>query len=103
MKSILEPQGSDACYVCGATGYLEEHHIFYGTANRKQSERAGLKVHLCLRCHRGSGTGIHGGNRELDIFLKQEAQRAYEQTHTRAEFMALIGRNYLEEQDEEYG
>lgn len=85
------------CYACMAMGYLEEHHIFHGTANRKQSERAGLKVHLCYRCHRGSGTGVHGGNRELDRRLKQEAQRAYERTHTRAEFIALIGKNYMED------
>lgn len=97
MKSILEPQGADMCFVCDAMGYLEEHHIFHGTANRKQSEAAGLKVHLCLRCHRGSRTGVHGGNWELDEQLKQQAQRVYEQTHTREEFIAIIGKNYLEE------
>lgn len=97
MKSILEPQRPEECYACGSQGYLEEHHIFYGTANRKQSEAAGLKVHLCLRCHQASGIGVHGGNKELNQWLKQEAQRAYERTHTRVEFIALIGRNYLEE------
>lgn len=96
MKSILEPKGADICYACGAMGYLEEHHIFYGKANRKRSEAAGLKVHLCFRCHRGSRTGVHGGNWELNEQLKQQAQREYEKTHTRAEFIALIGKNYLE-------
>ncbi len=97
MKSIMELPKARECYVCGSTGQLEEHHIFFGTANRKHSERAGLKVHLCIRCHRGSGTGVHGGNRELDRRLKEEAQQAYERTHTRTEFMKLIGKNYLEE------
>jgi hypothetical protein len=29
--------------------------------------------------------------------LKMECQREYERHHTRAEFMALIGRNYLDD------
>lgn len=95
-KSIMEPKGSRTCFACGAAGYVEEHHIFHGTANRKRSEAAGLKVHLCHRCHRQSGTGVHGGNRGLDIRLKQEAQKTYERTHTRKEFMELIGKNYLD-------
>ena len=28
--------------------------------------------------------------------LQQDGQRAYERTHSREEFMALIGRNYLD-------
>lgn len=31
---------------------------------------------------------------------RKEAQRAYERTHTRAEFISLIGKNYLEEDGE---
>lgn len=103
MKSILEPPHPEECYACGAMEYLEEHHIFYGSANRKQSEAAGLKVHLCIRCHRGSRTGVHGGNKELDQQLKRSAQLIYEKSHSRAEFMDLIGRNYIEEsQNEKY-
>ena len=43
-----------------------------------------------------SDEGIHNGNMELDIKLKQDCQRAYEaEGHTRAEFIKLIGNNYL--------
>ena len=30
------------------------------------------------------------------LLLQQDAQKAYERTHTRAEFMVLIGKNFLE-------
>ena len=42
MKSILQTEKK--CYICGCMGYVEEHHVFHGTANRKKSERHGLKV-----------------------------------------------------------
>ena len=42
------------CYLCGANGAadpLHWHHIF-GGANRKHSEKYGLKVRLCgQQCH----------------------------------------------------
>ena len=45
--------------------------------------------------HRGT-YGVHGKfGRDLDIKLKQDAQRKYEETHTREEFIKLIGKNYL--------
>ena len=41
--------------------------------------------------------GVHGRDgHELDLRLKRECQREYETTHSREEFMALIGRNYLD-------
>ena len=42
-----------------------------------------------------SDEGIHNGNIELDLELKRECQRAFEEDHTRAEFIRLIGKSYL--------
>ena len=95
MNSILEPKGCRICYVCGMELYTEEHHIFYGTGNRKQSEKHGLKVHLCYRCHRAPKSGIHGGNRELDLWLKQTGQQAFEALYGHEVFMQEFGKNYL--------
>lgn len=93
MKSIL--QDKKESYISGSTYNLEEHHIFFGTANRKVSEKNGLKVWLTSEEHRGT-YGVHGKfGRDLDIKLKQDAQRKYEETHTREEFIKLIGKNYL--------
>lgn len=96
MKSIIQKHNNH-CFVCQIPKGmpLEEHHIFFGTANRKISEKYGLKVPLCYEHHRGTN-GVHGKNgRQLDIKLKKIAQRKYEETHTREEFIKLIGKNYL--------
>ena len=93
MKSIL--QDKKESYISGSTYNLEEHHIFFGTANRKVSEKIGFKVWLTAGEHRGTD-GVHGKNgRQLDIKLKKIAQRKYEETHTREEFIKLIGKSYL--------
>lgn len=73
--------------------YLEEHHVF-GGPNRKISEAEGLKAYLCLEHHTAGPAAVHNSHENMRI-LQQDAQRAYERTHTRGEFMALVGRNYL--------
>lgn len=91
MKSIVQTDKS--CFLCGRECLLERHHIFAGTANRRISEREGLWVWLCHDCH----TGTNGAQYEADTnrYLKQEAQMAYEQTHTHDEWMRLIRKNYI--------
>lgn len=91
MKSILQTEKK--CYVTGATNSLHLHHIYPGK-NRKISDQNGFTVWLRSDWHNMSGYGVHF-NKELDLHLKQECQRKYEETHTREEFMALIGKNYL--------
>ena len=90
-KSIIKNERE--CYLCGKTVNLERHHIFGGVANRKISEQLGLLVYLCHDCH----TGTEGAqyNKDLNLRLKQDAQRAFEQNHTREEWMNWIGKNYL--------
>ena len=41
-----------------------------------------------------SDNGVHF-NMSLDRYMKRWAQKKYEETHTREEFLKLIGRNYL--------
>lgn len=92
MNSIVSK--SKCCWVCGSP-YVHLHHIFFG-ANRKNSDKNGLTVYLCPEHHNMSNEGVHF-NKDLDLKLKHTAQRAYEKTHTRDEFMKLIGKNYLED------
>jgi hypothetical protein len=92
-KSII--QDKKECYICNSTYNIEEHHIFFGTANRKVSEKFGLKVFLCTEHHRGT-YGVHGKNGKLlDKQLKKMAQRKFEETYTRNEFIRNFGKNYL--------
>lgn len=91
MNSII--QDEKVCYVCGTTYGLHEHHIF-GASNRKWSEKYGLKAWLCAPHHNMSDQGVHF-QPELDRELKQIAQRKFEETHTREDFLRIFGRNYL--------
>ena len=93
MKSIL--QSKKECLVCKRTTGLHEHHVFEGTANRKKSEKDGLKVYLCPWHHNASNYGVHF-NKTLDLAIKQLAQREYEKSHTREEFIERYGKNYLD-------
>ncbi len=93
MKSII--QKDKECLVCGSWN-IEEHHIFFGQANRKLSEKHGLKVWLCPTHHRGT-IGVHGRDgHKLDIELKELGQKAFEWKHTREEFIKIFGKNYLD-------
>ena len=73
---------------------LHYHHIYFGTARRKISEKNGFKVWLCYDHHEGT-YGVHGKNgHSLDLFLKVVCQKKYEETHSREEFIKLIGESY---------
>lgn len=91
MESIM--QDGRFCYLCGSKVGLESHHIFGGVANRPISEKYGLKVWLCHECHTGTDGAQY--NKAKNLLLKQQAQRAFEKNHTRAEWMQLIRKNYL--------
>ncbi len=92
MKSIIQTEKE--CYVCRTTYNLQDHHIIYGTSNRKNSERYGLKVWLCLDHHIGN-TGVHF-NKDLDIHLKKLAQEHFEARFgERNDFRGIFGKSYL--------
>ena len=94
MDSILQTEKK--CYITGATTNLHRHHIYFGNPNRKISEKNGFWVLLRADWHNGASYGVHF-DRSLDLELKRSCQSAYERTHTRQEFIRLIGKNYLEE------
>jgi hypothetical protein len=81
------------CYICGSHSWLEEHHIF-GGANRKLSEKYGLKVMLCHYCHNEPPNGVHH-NKENMLKLHQKGQEAFELFYPEEDFMQIFGRNYL--------
>lgn len=80
------------CFICHGEQNLEVHHVFFGTANRKQSEKHGLTVPLCPDCHRGP-KGVHNNN-QLDLYIKRYSQLQFEKEHSFEEFMRVIGKNY---------
>lgn len=90
MKSIISNEKK--CFICGS-GCVHKHHIFFA-ANRKISEENGFWVYLCPMHHNMSDCGVHF-NKKFEIELKQLCQKEFEKTHSREEFMSLIGKNYL--------
>lgn len=93
MKSIIQ-KDKEKCFICGSENWIEEHHCF-GGANRKLSEKYGLKVYLCHYCHNEKPNGVHF-NYEKMAKLRRIAQSKFEETHTREEFMKIFGKNYME-------
>ena len=94
MDSILNTNKGH-CFICGRICATHKHHIF-GASNRSNSENLGLWVYLCPECHNMSNRGVHN-NRKNDLMLKKIAQREFEKTHTREQFISIIGRNYLDD------
>lgn len=82
------------CLVCGTTLNLHRHHIFYGMAKRKISEKYGCWCYLCAIHHNLSNAGVHF-NKELDIELKQMAQKRFNEVYPDLDFLKTFGRNYL--------
>lgn len=103
-KSILQNKNG-VCYLCYKLHrdfdwkQTEEHHAFFGPL-RTISEREGLKVYLCRDHHRTGPEAVHM-NHEICRMVQRDAQKKWEETHTRAQWMELIGRNYLTEKGEQ--
>jgi hypothetical protein len=89
IKSIIT-NNFDVCYVCGKPRQ-QFHHIMNG-AYRKKSEKYGLIIPICEKCHRE----VHDSpNQELNRKLKADAQATFMMEHTYAEWLREFGRNYL--------
>lgn len=101
-KSIMQDKSGGECYLCNMLLGIdtpaptrEEHHVMYGTANRKLSEHYGLKVYLCPYHHRNGPQAAHKC-RQTDILLKQAAQRVFERKYSPEKWMEVFGKNYLD-------
>lgn len=87
-------QSEKKCFQTGRTDNLHKHHIYFD-ANRIVSEENGFWVYLTGEWHnQDSRIDVHH-NIEFDNHLKRECQKKFEESHSRAEFVGLIGKNYL--------
>lgn len=105
MKSILHNKKDHTCFLCMILNnddhwqqYLEEHHVIFGTANRRLSERYGLKVYLCPDHHRTGTMAVHRNAEVAEILIKA-AQIAFMKKYSFDQFISIFGRNYLSEND----
>lgn len=85
----------DRCFYCGYGGHLDNHHCIEGGTNgrRQTSDKHGLTVMLCRRCHEE----VHRHpNQGIDLYLKQTAQKYYEENiGTREDFRRDFIKSYL--------
>ena len=77
------------CEVCGKRA-IHRHHVMFGTANRKLSEKYGLVAFLCMECHQT----VHS-NRSVDLILKRRYQAMFELVNGHDTWMKIFMRNYL--------
>lgn len=105
MKSIMQ-QYDGTCYLCiklhGDYGQrqTQEHHCIGGTANRKLSEKYGLKVRLCIPHHTGGPEAVHLNEGNMRI-LQKDAQLAFERKYPNLSFREIFGINYMTDKDRE--
>lgn len=91
-RSLLQGDEKE-CYISGSRVNLERHHIMAGTANRKLSEKYGLWVWLRSDLHTGKNGAQY--EQQLNLRLKQEAQKAFEKVYGHDEWMKVFRKNYL--------
>lgn len=85
------------CYLCGEySDVLEEHHVF-GGPYRPISERLGLKVNICHKCHRTGRDALHGGGWMLNRALKREFQykAMWENQWSVEDWIKIFGRSWV--------
>lgn len=107
-KSIMQDKETGQCYLCrllhkdyGIKRIREEHHVMGGVANRKLSEKYGLKVYLDPNHHQYGPEAVHK-NAEVANLLKKEAQKAFMRTYPDLNFLEIFGKNYLTENELAY-
>ena len=107
-RSIM--QSKKECYLCRkaatAAGYygelpskgLHRHHVIFGKGYRNLSEKYGLWVYLCFEHHEGD-SGVHK-NKEVNVELRQQAEREFLREHTIEEWMQKFTRNYIDQKEQ---
>lgn len=93
LKSVFTDD-MDHCIFTGSP-VVERHHIF-GGASRKYSETFGYVVPLRPDYHPNGTQATEYAMTEIDMQLKQMAQRHFEENHgSREEFVLYFGKSYL--------
>lgn len=100
-KSIMHNKQDRTCYLCillngdyATHSSLQEHHVMPGTANRRLSERWGLKVYLCIQHHTAGNSAVHN-NADIQHQLQRKAQEVFEAEYSHQQWMQVFGRNYI--------
>ena len=80
------------CEFCGNYSKQLDPHEIFGGCNRVRSIKNKFMKLLCRECH---------SSEEIINQLRIDTQKEYEKTHTRQEFIDLIGKNYIRRNENE--
>lgn len=87
MKFYEEPE---TCFLCGVQGQMAHHHLI-GGPYRSKSERLGLVIPLCPKCHQN----VHD-NRKSMLRLRRFAElKMLKAGWTREQWISEFGKDYL--------
>lgn len=87
-------QDEKVCYLTGATEGLHKHHCMRGS-QRKKAEEWGCWVWLRADWHVGTDYCVHADH-QLEMCLRRECQRRFEERYGHEKWMQVFGKNYLE-------
>lgn len=74
------------CEFCGKYSKRLDPHEVYGGSNRKRSIKHKFVKLICPKCHSSENKIMQ---------LRIDVQKEFEKNHTRAEFIAIVGKSYL--------
>lgn len=105
VPSIMQSKDDRRCYLCMLLehdyrehSYLEEHHVLFGNT-KWVSDEYGLRVNLCLDHRRTSAAAVHNNQENAEILMRI-AQEKFIERYPDKDWMEIVGKNYLEEKDE---
>ena len=78
------------CYVCKKRKKDDMHEIYPGSS-KQASMKNGFCIPICRKCH----SEITNNEKRL-LSYKVECQKEFEKTHTREDFIKIIGRSYID-------
>lgn len=88
-KSIL--QDGEYCFLCAERSLgLDAHHVF-NKFNKSKSEKYGLMVYLCRKCHQKIHDTDTPLRRQLEAFAQSEWEKQY---GSREDFIKEFNKNY---------
>lgn len=74
------------CEYCGNYSKRLDPHEIFGGSNRQRSIKHKFVKLICPKCH---------SNESIINQLRIDTQKEYEKTHTREQFIKIIGKSYL--------
>ena len=82
-KDIIK---SGKCEFCGRECKRLDPHEVYGGSNRQRSIKHKFVKLICRECH---------SNEKIIAQIRKDVQKEFEKTHTRQQFIDIIGQSYL--------